>query len=183
MKALAVFTLVFAAGAAANVDKPFVAGGSITMQLESGEYDIVPAADNHIRVTLGGNVGNAVAEVTTASTRADVRVRNTPNHGNFHATIEVPKSANLVVRFTAGDLNVGLITGNKDIEANAGDVKIDVAKSDDYASVDASVRIGDLSAGPFGGKKEGLIGQSLNWTGNGKYKLRARLGAGDLKLQ
>jgi DUF4097 and DUF4098 domain-containing protein YvlB len=185
MKTLAMLALVVATGAAGapNVDKPFVSGGSINMQLESGEYDIVPAADNHIRVTLGGNVGNTVAEVTAANRRADIRVRNTPNHGNFHATIEVPKNADLVVRFTAGDLNVGAIIGNKDIEANAGDVKIDVPKSDDYASVDASVRIGDLSAGPFGGKKEGLIGQSLNWAGKGKYKLRARLGAGDLKLQ
>ena len=189
MKTLAVLALVVtagasgAAGAASNVDKPFVSGGAITLQLESGEYNIVPAADNHIRVTLGGNIGNTVAEVSTANNRADVKVRNTPNSGNFHATIEVPKNSDLVLRFTAGDLNVGPITGNKDIEANAGDVKIDVPKIDDYASVDASVRIGDLAAGKFGGKKEGLIGQSLNWTGKGKYKLRARLGAGDLKLQ
>jgi hypothetical protein len=62
-------------------------------------------------------------------------------------------------------------------------VKIEIDRTDSYASVDASVRVGDLSAGPFGGKKEGLIGQSLNWTGKGKFKLRARLGAGDLKLQ
>jgi hypothetical protein len=183
MKTVAILALVVAAGAAPNVDKPFVSGGSINLQLESGEYDIVPAADNHIRVTLGGNVGNAVAEVTTANNTADIKVRNTPNHGNFHATIEVPKTSDLVLRFTAGDLNVGAITGNKDIQANAGDVKIEVNKADDYASVDASVSVGDLAAGPFAGKKEGLIGQSLNWTGKGKFKLRARLGAGDLKLQ
>jgi DUF4097 and DUF4098 domain-containing protein YvlB len=184
MKALATLALgVVLLGAASNVDKPFVSGGSITFQLESGEYNIVPAADNHIRVTLGGNIGNTVAEVTTANNRADVKVRNTPNSGNFHASIEVPRNSDLVVRFTAGDLNVGAINGNKDVEANAGDVRIDIDKIDSYASVDASVRVGDLSAGPFGGKKEGLIGQSLNWTGKGRYKLRARLGAGDLKLK
>ena len=180
MKTAALLVLLLAAP---NVDKPFVSAGAVNIQLESGEYEIVPAADNHIRVILGGNVGSTVADVTTANNRANVTVRNTPNHGNFHATIEVPRTSNLVLRLTAGDLTVGAIAGDKDIQTNAGDVKIRVGRADDYARVDASVRVGDLSAGPFGGKKEGLIGQSLTWTGKGTYKLSARLLAGDLKLQ
>jgi len=180
MKTAALLILLLAAP---NVDKPFVSGGTVNMALESGEYEIVPAADNHIRVILSGNIGSTVADVTTANNHADIKVSKTPNHGNFHATIQVPKNSDLVLRLTAGDLTVGAIAGSKDVETNAGDVKIEVGKADDYASVDASVKIGDLSAGPFGGKKEGFIGQSVNWTGKGKYKLRARLLAGDLKLR
>ncbi len=180
MKTLAVLALVLAA---TNVDKPFVSGGSINVQLSGGEYEIVPSADNHIRVLLSGNVGTTVTDVAISKSHADIKVSNTPSHGDFHATIEVPKTSDLLVRMTAGDLTVGSITGNKDVASNAGDVKIAVGSSVDYGSVDASVKVGDLSAGPFDGKKEGLIGQSLNWTGKGKYTLHAHLLAGDLKLR
>jgi hypothetical protein len=180
-------TLAFAAVAlllgAPNVDKPFIAGGSIVMQLSGGEYEVVPAADNHIRIILTGNVGDTKTEVVVTGEQAGVKVTNTPSHGNFHARIEIPKTSNLKLSLSAGDLSVGAITGNKNIEATAGDVKIDVGKADDYGSVDATVRVGDLSAGPFGGKKDGFIGQSLTWSGEGKYTLHAKLGAGDLKLR
>jgi hypothetical protein len=180
-------TLAFAAVAlllgAPGVDKPFVAGGSIVMQLASGEYEVVPAPDNHIRVTLSGNVGSTKTDVVITGQQAGITVSNTPSQGNFHAKIEIPKSADLKVSFTAGDLTVGPITGNKNIEATAGDVKIDVGNADDYGSVDAAVRVGDLAAGPFGGKKQSFIGQNLTWTGKGKYRLHAKLGVGDLKLR
>src|SRR5690349_16310527 len=45
-------------------DKPFAPGGSITLRLEAGSYEVRPAADAHIRVTLSGNVGDAKADVT-----------------------------------------------------------------------------------------------------------------------
>ena len=180
-------TLAFAAVAllagAPNVDKPFVSGGSIVMELSGGEYEVVPAADNHIRVTLRGNVGNTKTDVTIDGQHAGIKVTNTPNSGNFHATIELPKRSDLKMHLSAGDLTVGAFTGNKDIEATAGDVKIAVGRADDYASADASVRVGDLSAGPFGGKKQGFVSQSLNWTGKGKYAFHAHLGVGDLQLR
>ena len=109
-------------------------------------------------------------------------MKNTP-HSNFHALIEVPKMADIVIRLSGGDLTVGGITGNKDIEATAGDVKIAAGNPDDYASVDASVKVGDLSTGPFTGKKSGFISQNVTWAGKGKYKLHASLGAGDLKIR
>ena len=182
MKTLALAAVALLLGAP-NVDKPFAAGGSVSLALSGGEYEVVPAADNHIRVTLSGNVGNTKSDVAITGQHADVTVSNTPNHGNFHAKIEIPKNSDLKLRLTAGDLTVGAFTGNKDIDATAGDVKVAVGSANDYASVDASVRVGDLAAGPFGGKKEGFIGQSVKWTGKGKYTLRAHLGAGDLKLQ
>ena len=37
--------------------------------------------------------------------------------------------------------------------------------------------------GPFGDAKGSFLSKSVNWVGKGKYKLRATLGAGDLKLQ
>jgi hypothetical protein len=171
-----------ATGSAITAEKPFVSGGTVNIQLDAGDYDVRPASGNVVRVSLTGNTGNATADVAITDNSAAVSVKNTA-HTNFHGVIEVPKVANLVVHLSAGDLNVGAVTGSKDVESAAGDVRIDVGNADDYASVDAAVRVGDMSTGPFNGSTSGLIGHELKWTGKGKYALRARLGAGDLNLK
>jgi hypothetical protein len=161
-------------------EKPFVTGGKIDMQLDGGGYEIRPAADDRIRFTSNGNTGDAKVELTANGTHADVRVKDTPH--NFRATIEVPKAADLVIRLSGGDLVMAAITGNKDVESYGGDIKIVVGDPSDYSSVDASVKAGDIEAGVFGGSKSGLL-QHFTWSGQGKYTLRAQLGAGSLVLR
>lgn len=161
-------------------DKPFVSGGKIDLQLDGGAYEVRPAADNHIRVTLTGNNGNAKAEVTANGTDASVEVKDTPR--NFRATIELPQTADLVVHFKGGELVMEPITGNKDLQSFGGDIKIGVGNPDDYSSVNASVKAGEIDAAAFGGSKSGLL-QTFTWSGKGKYTLRADLGAGNLVLR
>jgi hypothetical protein len=158
----------------------FVTGGTINMQLDGGGYEVRPATDDRIRVTLNGNAGNARVEVTANDAQADVQVKDTPH--NFRATIEVPKAADLVIRFSGGDLVMAAITGNKDIESHGGDIKIAVGDPNNYSSVDASVKAGDIEAGVFGGSKSGFL-QHFTWSGPGKHTLRANLGAGSLVLR
>jgi len=74
------------------------------------------------------------------------------------------------------------IAGNKDVEAYGGDLKIAVGDPNDYSSVDASVKAGEIEAGVFGGSRSGLL-QHFTWSGPGKYTLRASLGAGNLTLR
>jgi hypothetical protein len=162
-------------------EKPFVSGGRIAMYLEGGDYEVRPAADNHIRVTLSGNIGNAKVELNTNGTHADVTVKDTP-HNNFHAIIEVPKVADLSIRLSAGNLVVAAITGNKDIESHAGNAEISVGDPNDYSSVDASVMAGNIDADAFGGSKSGLF-RHFKWSGRGKYTLHAHLAAGNLELR
>ena len=162
-------------------EKPFAAGGRIEMQLEAGKYTVRAARDSMIRVTLGTNDGSPKVDISTEDTHAGVVVKDTPRK-NFEATIEVPPTADLVIRLTAGDLTVEAITGNKDVESNAGNVDIVTGDSTDYASVDASVRAGDIKADPFGGSRSGLL-QTFTWSGKGKYAVRARLIAGNLTLR
>jgi hypothetical protein len=163
------------------VEKPFGAGGSIDMQLDGGDYEIRPAADNHVRVTLSGNASKAKVELTANGTHADVKVKDTP-HTHFKATIEVPTASDVVVHLAGGSLLMAAIEGTKDVENSAGDVKIAVGDPSDYSSVDASVKIGDIDPGVFGGSKSGF-GQHFTWSGHGKYTLRANVGAGNLVLQ
>ena len=167
--------------AAAVTEKPFAAGGTIEMQLGGGGYTVRPARDSVIRITLGDNAGTTRVEVSTADTRASVLVQETPRK-NFEATIEVPQMADLVIRLAAGDLRVGAISGNKDVQSNAGNVDIVTGDPKDYASVDASVQAGDINADAFGESRSGLFSK-VTWSGKGKYTLRARLIAGNLTLR
>jgi hypothetical protein len=166
-----------------KVERPFAAAGSIEMQLDGGNYVVRAAPDERIRVFFGGNTGNAVADLATNGTRANLTIRDTP-HNNFQATVEVPKAADLTVHLTGGNLEVAAITGNKDIDSKAGDVhvKILISNPNDYGSVDASVKVGNLNAGPFGDSGSGLS-PHIRWSGPGKYGLRANLGAGNLELK
>jgi len=192
-RAISVAVVAASVGASAmlmaqNVtEKPFVSGGRIELWLSAGDFDVRPSPDNRIRVTLTENAGNRKVELTATGTQGKVVLRDAPNNGtfsivsNFGAVIEVPKSSDLMIRMWAGDLSVTGVAGNKDIENKAGDVNI-AADPNSYSKVDASVAIGDLSAGPFGEAKGSFLSKSLNWSGKGKYTLRATLGAGDLKF-
>jgi hypothetical protein len=164
----------------AIVDKPFVSGGKIEMQLDGGAYEVVAAADNHIRVRLTGNAGAAKTEVTASETSAKVDVSNTPK--NFRATIEVPATTDLVAHLKGGVLALAPITGNKEVQSYGGEITIGVADPDQYSTVDATVKVGEIDAGAFGGSKSGML-QRFTWSGPGKYTLHADLGAGSLALK
>ncbi len=62
-----------------KVDKPFAAAGRIEMQLDGGDYVIRAASDEHVRVSFGGNVGSAAAELSISGTRANLAIRDTPH--------------------------------------------------------------------------------------------------------
>jgi len=165
-----------------NQEKPFVSGGKIEIQLESGDYAIKPASDDRIHITWSGpRVERVKVTINTNGNHADLRVANTPDN-NFHATIEVPAASDLTVRLTAGNLEIGPISGNKDISLRAGNLDVKISDPNDYARVEASVTAGDLNTPAFGGSTGGLF-RSFKWTGKGKYTLTAHLMAGDLNLR
>jgi hypothetical protein len=164
-----------------KADKAFVAAGNIEVRLSAGEYTIRASKDEHIRVSFEGNTGNAAAELTINGTGANLSITDTP-HNNFRATVEVPATADLSVHLTGGNLEIAEITGNKNIDSTAGNVGIAIPNANDYGSVDASVKVGNLDGGPFGSSGSGLAPQ-LKWSGPGKYTLRASLGAGNLELK
>ena len=116
-----------------------------------------------------------------SANQADLRVFGGPKN-NLQVTIEIPSSAMLFVRMSAGDLAVEGVSGDKDIELHAGELNISVGDARDYSRVDASVTSGDLEAPPFHESHGGLF-RSFEKHGAGKYTLHAHVGAGDLTLR
>lgn len=176
----AVLLLPLAAAAAEVEQKQFVSGGSIHLDLSAGEYEIVAAADDRIRVSWDSRKDVDV-DIVVKGSNATVTIDGPSNNGPTFR-VELPRLSHIVVRMSAGDLKIRGIEGHKDVSLRAGDLIIDAGNRDQYRSVDASISIGDLSAGPFGQDKEGFF-RSIKWTGKGKYDLRAHLMVGDLRLE
>jgi hypothetical protein len=167
-----------------SLDRPFVSGGRIQMDLAAGEYRIAGHPDNRIQV--GWRVRNP-NDLSRVRVRADIRgsdaALSTDGPGNgFSVEMLVPAHADLHVRLTAGELAIKGIVGNKDFRVHAGELDIDVGHAEDYKSVNASVWAGELHAEPYRMVKEGLF-RSFSWQGPGSYRLRAHLKAGELRLR
>lgn len=165
-------------------DADFPSGGQIDLNIRSAKIQIVGSDENRIGVRVGGEQGSKSTDMKARFGRSknscEVRITGGP-HNELTITVQVPKNSNLLVRIFAGDVEVNGITGNKDIELHAGDLTIGVGDPSEYAHVQASVTTGDIDAKPFGESHGGLF-RSFEKSGNGKYKLVAHVGAGELIL-
>ena len=166
-----------------SLETAFVANGRITIVLSAGGYQIMESPDNRIRVRWSvrdhSQLARVEADAEVDGSEARIVLDGPTNH--FQATIEVPSRSDLFVRLSAGELSIEDIVGDKDIRLRAGELRIEVGRPEDYSHVEASVWAGELSAAPFRVAKGGLF-RSFEWRGDGEYKLRARLRAGELRL-
>ena len=192
LKTFVVLAVLFAAAvvqgqerASATTSLKFMSGGDVHLHLEAGGYTIVATDSDTIVVTCEHRSQDKLKQVRVAirpaGTTADVYIRNTPNN-NFTATIEIPKRSNLRVRLTAGEVTVGPIEGDKDIELNAGSMVVDIPRPQDYGLREASVTAGSISAPAFDENRDGLF-RSFRQHGPGKYSLRVHVIAGEITLR
>ena len=168
---------------ASGTDHAFVDNGRIEIHLTAGTHRITESPDDHIRLrwTVGGNSSNhdVVARTNVDGTSATIHLDG-PRR-NFNSVIEVPRHSDLVIRLSAGDIDVEKIIGDKDIRLRAGDLSVDVGNVNDYGHVRGSLWAGDIDARPFKLESGGLF-RSIEWTGDGEHELRFHLYAGDVSL-
>jgi hypothetical protein len=166
-----------------SLERPFPSNGRISMDLSAGGHRITGSPDSRIRLHWTVRYASDLSKVKA---RADVnnsqaRITTDGPSNNFKVDIQVPSRADLYIRLTAGELVLKDIEGNKDIESHAGEIDIDVGRAEDYNRVDASVWAGELQAAPYSIFKGGLF-RSFDWAGKGRYRLHAKLKAGEIRL-
>jgi hypothetical protein len=182
--------LLFALTASAAAQKSsnpavidFVSGGDIKLHVSAGGIEILPAKDNKITIRWTtkdpDDMGKVKIKSRVSGTDADI---NVDGPRNFYPTIELPKESNLIIRVSAGDVNIGEFKGDKDIRLRAGDLSIRIGEPDAYEDVDVSVTSGGLDASKFNVSKGGLW-RSFKHRGKGIYKLYAHVTAGQLTLE
>lgn len=166
-----------------RVDYP--SGSQLSIRVRSGDVRVVGSAENKVTVKVDAKDPDKAREVTVRFERlansAELNISGGPKN-DVRITVEVPKSTGLFVRMPFGQLEISDVTGDKDVQLHAGELIVHVGNPADYAHVDASVISGGLEAPPFHEDHGGLF-RSFQKSGNGKYKLHAHVGAGDLTLR
>lgn len=166
-----------------QVDYP--SGSQLSVYLRSGDVRLVGGTENKVSVRVDAKDMEKAREVRVTFERsehsAELRVSGGPRN-DIQITVEVPKDTGLYVRMPAGQLEISDVTGDKDVQIHAGELIVHVGSPADYSYVEASVTTGGLEAQPFHEDHGGLF-RSFHKSGNGKYRLHAHVGAGDLTLR
>jgi hypothetical protein len=169
--------------------RDFVAGGMLHVRLSVGDIHIKHGDPNQIRVHYTvksrheDNVKDAHVEFEVRGNDATLEF-HAPSGGNtqFDVELEVPATTNLDVHAKVGDLTVENVEGDKDLELGVGDIRI-VGGRSAYHLVRASTSIGDVSGDDGYDEKDGWLGKTVKYHGDGKYELRAHVGVGDITLE
>lgn len=166
-----------------QVDCP--SGNHLSLHVRSGDVHIVGSAENKVTVKVDARNPEGALKVRVRFERVDnsaeLQISGGPKN-DVRITVEVPKSTGLFVRMPFGQLEISDVTGDKDVQLHAGELIVGVGNPADYSHVYASVTSGGLEAPPFNEDHGGLF-RSFHKDGNGKYKLYAHVGAGDLTLR
>ena len=174
----------------ASCDHPFQTsfrnGSELQLDIRAGDIEIAGSDESMIRVSCEVRAEDEAADISIrfedSGKTGRLEISGGPDR-DVRLRIRVPRQSNLVVRCTAGDLDLIGVRGHKDVSLRAGDLTIDVGDPTDYVSAEASVKAGDLHASAFGVHKGGLFRSFRHENAAGKYRLRASLWAGDITLR
>lgn len=161
------------------LDEPFSAS-SLNLEIRSGEITIRGGQNARIVLHCEGRNAQRCGEVRATLRGSNLEVAGGPRHISMR--LDVPSQLGLRVRMPAGELNIEGVRGDKDIRLNAGELDIEVSDPSEYGPVKASVLAGEISARPFDGSAEGVF-RSFEHHGEGRYRLAARLLAGEIMLR
>lgn len=152
------------------------------MTLRAGQIEVVGTSREGIRITCDILNRADASRVKISFAAGRIRVHGGPDNG-VNYRIEVPEKTGVVIRATAGDMQVKGLVGDKDIELRAGNLTVDVGDPGLYRVAEGHVMAGNISARPFGSQKDGLFRSFRKDNSSGQYRLRAELMAGDLTLK
>lgn len=155
---------------------------ALAMQLAAGTYQVQAGDfDKVVVVYRTGNTRNVEDVKVSLTISAQTGLLKIRGAKNIDATIEIPKSIALSVKLSTGNMEVKGIEGNKDFDLGTGTVKVDMINPDQYADIDASVKVGEVDGGSLG-HFYSVGGSSLRKHGPGKYNLYAHVNIGTVVL-
>jgi hypothetical protein len=165
----------------------FAPEGRLDLRVRSGEVRVVGTDQGTISVELSGR---SVHDARTRElkivfekkdAKVEMRISGGPKEG-LTITVRIPAKTDLRARIPFGDVVVENVSGNKDVSLHAGDLTVEVGDREAYARVDATVITGEVDAAAFDETHGGLF-RSFHHQGQGRYRLQAHVGAGQLTLR
>jgi hypothetical protein len=155
----------------------------LSIELTAGDYQIVSSEADSIAVVYDEPVPEKLKKVHVqmSSGHGKNYLKINGQKRGFHAIIQVPRKTDLIIRLGAGGLRVGDIEGNKDIEVHTGTLNFDALHLQDYGKGDLSAQMGNVT-GPDFHPSSSRTSRSFETHGQGKYRLHAHVGIGDVAL-
>ena len=175
------------------IDRALPSGGTVSLDLNVGDVKILPsAATGHVRLeidpngfydqqTLQGWVRRFDVDPASATIQLELP-KNSHGHSSPEVALYVPATADLRISLGVGDLNIHGIRGDKDLHVGVGDLTIALDDTPDYGHVEISTRIGDVHDPLNPAGQHGFLGQNEDFVLKGRYRLRATVGVGDVRL-
>ncbi len=179
------------------LEKPLSPGGTLVLTLNVGDLRIQPVSGNKaVRLEIETErpadpqtLASWVTRFEVAAERAtlDIRTPKSSDHcadcyGGSTVVVYVPQQTELKVQLGVGDLTISGIQGNKELHVDIGDLKLAVAGPDEYDHVETHTRIGDISDSLSQGAHGHFLGQSEDFSLNGRFHLKASVGIGDVNI-
>ena len=167
--------------------RDFADGGYLHVRLKVGDLHVKRGDSNKIRLDYRvrckyeNDLKDASVDFDVKGNDATIEFHTHGSNTEVEVELEVPQNTNLDLHGKVGDLTVGKIEGDKDIDLGVGDIRI-AKSSGSYRTVNASTGIGDVHGWEGSGEAKGWLGKTLKYHGEGKYDLRAHVGVGDIHL-
>ncbi|MBK7931461.1 MAG: hypothetical protein IPJ98_29510 [Bryobacterales bacterium] len=158
----------------------------LTFRVNLGNLRIVGGKDNSIRMRCeptSDSVDNRVVVYYSGDAPSATLGVTGARLNKQQIRVEVPAHLNLIVRVKAGEVTIHGVEGSKDVKVAAGGILIEIPQPTAYASVEATVRVGDLKAPLFRTAQSGLLCSFRRTHAQGKYNLLAFVGAGQIRLE
>jgi hypothetical protein len=163
----------------------FTPRSRLDLRVRSGQVHVVGVDQDKISVELSGKNAHAARKLKVRFEKKDggarMRICGGPRDG-IAITVRIPARTDLRTRVPFGEVVVENVSGNQDIRLHAGELTVEVGDREAYSRVDASVVTGEVDASAFGESSGGLF-RSFRRAGSDQYRLRARVGAGQLTLR
>jgi hypothetical protein len=172
-------------GVKGPVEYDFPQGGTVSLDLTAGDYEIRGTPDNKIRIRYSyAHYLKDTASIDAKINGSDANIRiDGPGNSGFHVVIDVPQKSHLKTDLTAGKLLVQGVEGNKELDANAGKVSIEIADPRQYRDVSLNLLTGKIVARPWGKHSGGLFRHFEYHNATvGPYHINANLLAGKLTV-
>ena len=165
---------------------PLKAGDTLVVEGRPAEITVVGAQRENIHVSCELNPREAAEKIkilyTNASGLNRLHFKGGPRN-NVRIRIEVPQRTNLKLRAAAGEWKVSGVSGDKDLQVRFGEIWVSPVTTQEYKSVEASVRVGEVDVPGNGVTKKEFLSSFGKGDSSGKYQLRTHVMTGEIHLE
>jgi hypothetical protein len=170
---------------ASGLTVPADAGMRLAIDSKPAGIDLVGTDAREIRITCTVQESARAHEVHIRYRKSggtgQLAITGGPDN-NVRIVIEIPHQTNLSVRMGAGAIHIKDVTGDKDVDVDAGELEISGVNPQQYRSVDASVSIGEVRASQYSVDKGGFFRSFKRSSADGLYRLDAHIITGSIQL-